>query len=76
MGKDRLPRKLKKKIPKDTFYCYEPDNKKNRTETGFSFWIKPCKFYRNEDGLEGYCNLLKCGVTDQVKECGERGGKF
>jgi len=59
--KYRTPRKLKKKIPKDTFYCYD---------------IKPCKFYTYVDGLEGYCSLIKCEITDQVKECGERYGKY
>ena len=69
---NRLPRKLKKQIPKDTFYCYRPDNKKNRCEKGFTFWFKPCGFYVHRSGLLGYCNLKNCTVFDQVKECGER----
>ena len=41
--------------PKNTPYCY---NNKG-----------VCKYYKHIDGVEGYCKLLKCEVTDQVKEC-------
>lgn len=65
----RIPRKLKKKIPKDTPYCYEPDCEKNKKETGFTYWIKPCVFYS-----KGYCKLIKCEIMDQVKSCGIKTG--
>jgi hypothetical protein len=70
----RLPRKLKKKISKDTFYCYIPDDKKNKFRKNPGYWIKSCEFYTHKDGLIGYCNLLHCEIVDQVKECGYREG--
>jgi len=61
----RIPRKLKKKIPKDIPYCYEPDCEKNKKETGFTYWVKPCPFYSRD-----WCSLVKGEVMDQVKICG------
>lgn len=52
----KIPRKKKKKIPRDTFYCYD-----NRGV---------CPFYSHIEGIEGLCSLMTCGVDDQVKECG------
>lgn len=77
MSKERMPRKIKKKIPKDTVYCYVYDEKKNRKnkELG-SYYIKPCGFYEYLDGLEGRCKLCNCGVTDQVKSCSLRYPKW
>ena len=69
----RLPRKIKKKIPKDSFYCYTPTSKMIYPENGLSYYsIKVCPFYKYGEYIFGYCNLIKCEVIDQVKECGER----
>jgi len=74
----KIPRKKKKKIPKDTFYCYEMNNGMIYPEDGSLPYIKikTCPFYESRDGLEGYCRLIKCEIMDQVKECGERYGKW
>ena len=73
----RIPRKKKKQIPKDTFYCYTPESGMIYPKEGLPYYkIKPCGFYKHVDGLEGYCSLLKCEILDQVKECGEREGKL
>jgi hypothetical protein len=69
----RIPRKLKKKIPKNTPYCYSPDFKKNESQKElFPYWIKPCTFYtrKYQEGIDGWCNLIKCEVMDQCKSCG------
>lgn len=71
-NKQRIPRKIKKKIPKGTPYCYSPNNKLNRKEKGFTFHIKPCGFYKRVEGIEGYCKLYNCEVDDQCKSCGLR----
>lgn len=52
----------KKCIPKNTPYCYEHTHK----------YIECCH-YKHVYDLEGFCELLKCEVTDQVKECGFSG---
>lgn len=71
MSKHRIPRKAKKAIPKDTFYCYTPDYVKNKKQDKlFPYWIKTCKFYSHVEGLDGHCSLFKCRVLDQVKVCG------
>lgn len=74
----RIPRKLKKKIPKDTFYCYTPTSGIiYPKDGGLSYYTtKPCPFYKHKDSLFGECKLLKCEVLDQCKECGARLGKF
>ena len=67
MKKERLPRKLKKKIPKDTPYCY--------TITGRflgGYYTKTCPFYKHIEDVDGHCKLLNCGVDDQIKSCGLR----
>lgn len=51
----KLPRKIKKKIPKNTPYCY----------SRFT-----CKYYKHIEGVEGYCKLIKYEVEDQMKSCG------
>lgn len=48
-----------KLIPKNTPYCYD-----------YILDYKACCYYKYIDGIEGFCELLKCEVTDQVKECG------
>jgi hypothetical protein len=71
----RIPRKKKKKIPKDTVYCYTPASSFVKLENGnYGYKIKSCPFYKHKEGLEGYCSLLKCEVIDQIKTCGERYG--
>ena len=76
MTKFRMPRKSKKKIPKNTFYCYTPLTGMIYEEGKLPYYkIKRCPFYNYVNGLEGYCKLLKCEIIDQVKECGVRYGK-
>lgn len=72
----RIPRKLKKLIPKDTFYCYIPTSGMiYPKDGGLPYYnIKTCSFYQWMDGIDGYCKLVKCEVTDQCKGCGERLG--
>lgn len=71
----RVPRKKKKRIPKDTFYCYTPISTPGFMSDGeWGYKIKPCPYYKHIEGLDGHCSLLNCEITDQVKECGERYG--
>ena len=42
----RIPRKKKKQIPKDTFYCYTPTSKPGIMKDGrWGYSIKLCPFY-------------------------------
>ena len=42
----RIPRKLKKKIPSNTFYCYTPTSAPKTLKDGkFGYTIKLCPFY-------------------------------
>ncbi len=42
----RIPRKLKKQIPKDTFYCYTPTSGFQSFKDGsYGFTTKLCPFY-------------------------------
>ena len=42
----RIPRKLKKRIPKDTPYCYTPTSDFGIMEDGrYGYTIKTCPFY-------------------------------
>ena len=42
----RIPRKKKKQIPKDTFYCYTPTSKPGIMKDGrWGYTIKTCPFY-------------------------------
>lgn len=42
----RIPRKLKKQIPKDTPYCYTPtSNFEIMDDGGYGYTIKLCPFY-------------------------------
>jgi len=71
----RIPRKQKKKIPKDTFYCYTPTSGMIYEEGKLPYYkIEPCVFYVHGEDYEGHCKLLKCMVMDQVKECGIKYG--
>ncbi len=81
MTKFRLPRKIKKQIPKG-HYCY-----KHIRFSGFVQLIKSCHFYGNilikdkpehlkdeidkefPDEIIGWCKLFKCDVDDQCKSC-------
>lgn len=41
----RVPRKMKKKIPKDTFYCYTPTSGMKHFKDGnYGYSIKTCTF--------------------------------
>ena len=67
----KIPRKLKKKIPKNTPYCYVPDFKKNAQQKElFPYWIKSCPLYQHQEGINGWCRLIKDEVIDQCKSCG------
>ena len=52
------------------FYCYTtlkiiPDEK-----FGVKMKTKECSFYQHILGLDGFCYLEKCEITDQCKVCG------
>lgn len=73
----RIPRKKKKKIPKDTFYCYTAMSNMIFPDEGLPYFkIKPCPYYNNMKEIIGFCSLLKCEVIDQVKECNESIGRY
>jgi hypothetical protein len=65
----RVPRKLKKKIPKDTFYCYTPTSKPGIMKDGkWGYSIKLCPFYtwkKLNDIKPDYLN------EDDLKKFGE-----
>ena len=43
---ERIPRKLKKKIPTDTVYCYIPTSGFKKLDSGqYGYTIKLCPFY-------------------------------
>lgn len=69
--KNRLPRKLKKKVPKNTPYCYKF---KEFLEDGLGYKITPCPLFTYKLDLDGeyigYCKYLKCEIDDQCKSCG------
>ena len=81
--KDRIPRKLKKKIPSGTPYCYDfvsyYDGGMNIKRCDFFEYIqlkdKPLH-YKNEVDIKypnykvGWCNLIKYEIDDQCKSCG------
>lgn len=50
----KAPRKLKKQIPKNTFYCYGK---------------KRCKFWKYLDGNYGHCTYMNDEVLDSIKIC-------
>lgn len=68
----RVPRKLKKKIPKG-WYCYTMTGKTSKTwNEEYQIWVptyhtKTCIFYENVDF--GRCKLFNCDVLDQTKSC-------
>ena len=69
----RIPRKKKKLIPENTYYCYTPTSKVIKEKGRLSYYhFKPCKFYNHVEGIRGFCSLLKDEIIDKVKECGER----
>ena len=83
--KDRIPRKLKKKIPSSPPYCYKI---LSHFEGGYN--VRTCEFYEYiqlkdkplhyKDDVDiqypnsktGWCNLIKCEIDDQCKSCGSR----
>ena len=91
MSKNRIPRKLKKKIPIG-LYCYK--GLKYDWSTGV-YHIKPCHFYGDikigdmpvekhmEEWKEEFkeektewCRLIKCQIDDQCKSCSYNYGKL
>ena len=62
-------------IPKDTLYCYDWDNEKNKPNIKKGYWIKPCKYYRSMNGSSAGCTYVgfigfnPC-LGDQCKICG------
>ena len=67
--KFRIPRKLKKKIPKGV-YCYTPTSGWKQFKDGhYGYSIKSCPFYKSGEDIFGTCKLLKCEVEDQCKSC-------
>lgn len=66
-----------KEIPKGV-YCYTPDVEKNRNKdkNDYSYYIKPCKYYRGlKDFNAGCAYVAYVGddmlLGDQCKICGE-----
>lgn len=54
-------------IPRDTVYCYSPDEERNKNRDNcFTYYIKPCPYYVKG---KGDTNDLTFG--DQCKSCGE-----
>jgi hypothetical protein len=84
MKKSRLPRKIKKKIPKGV-YCYKGIHFDSKTGI---YHVKKCDFYTNikmgdkpielQDEIDkeypeeyvGWCNWLTCEIDDRCKNCG------
>ena len=73
----KVPRKLKKKIPRGV-YCYtykEPIYNKEGEWAGYK--IEPCPLYTSKNIVEdgetynvGWCKLVDCEIDDQCKMCG------
>lgn len=64
-------REIVESIPSDTFYCYLPDEKRNKKESSSKYYYSlPCPFYIHKKGLVGKCKLYKVKIIDQVKICG------
>lgn len=58
-NKFRLPRKIKKKIPFNTHYCYKATSEFKVLKDGrYGFTVKPCKFY----------SYIKLESTESYKE--------
>ena len=65
-------------IPKDTLYCYTPDEERNKNrDSWFTYYIKPCPYLIYGKGNMRGCLHLKGYYTndptfrDQCKSCGE-----
>ena len=65
-------------IPKDTLYCYTPDEERNKNrDSWFTYYIKPCPYRIYGKGNMRGCLHLKGYYTndpifrDQCKSCGE-----
>lgn len=72
----KIPRKKKKQIPVGP-YCYTPTSGFKDLGNGrYGYTIKSCPFYKHVESLEGHCSLLKAEITDQVKDCGLRFGRY
>ena len=65
-------------IPKDTLYCYTPDEERNKNRDSWKYnYIKLCPYYVFWKGYMRGCLHLKGYYTndptfaDQCKSCGE-----
>ena len=70
-------------IPKDTLYCYTPDEERNKNRDSLKYYyIKPCPYYVSGKGNMRGCLHLKGYYTndpvfkDQCKSCGENYPNF
>lgn len=70
-------------IPKDTLYCYTPDDESNKNKYNlFPYYIKLCPYYVSGKGGMNGCLHLKGYYTndltfrDQCKSCGENYPNF
>ena len=70
-------------IPKNTPYCYTPDEERNKNrDSWFTYYTKPCPYYVCGKGHMRGCLHLKGYYTndmtfaDQCKSCGENYPKF
>jgi hypothetical protein len=83
---ERLPRKIKKQIPKG-MYCYTATSETKHFEDGsYGYTIKRCSFFtyvkiKDKPEIEEWekefleedipwCKLVKCEPLDQCKSCG------
>ena len=65
-------------IPKDTLYCYTPDEERNKNrDSWFTYYTKSCPYYICGKGKMNGCLYLKEYCTncfmfdDRIKACGE-----
>lgn len=69
----KIPRKLKKKIPKDTPYCYTIDwDKIKRQNPTDGVFIIPCPFHSFTIEKGEVCMLTKIQLDNYCKSCGRR----
>lgn len=63
----RIPRKLKKKIPKNTPYCYTPIEFPSK-ENNFVYKVKPCHFYthKNYEDMSPRPSWIDEGVLAEI----------
>ena len=58
-----------KKTPEGP-YCYNvTDDKDFMSGRKNYISIDPCPYYKHIKGINGWCELLNCEITDMIKEC-------